>query len=150
MSGLIRQKNRGFTIVELLIVIVVIGILATITIVAYNGIQVRARDADRASDISTIKKKLEIYYASNGSYPSAYDMMSSTFRKNSLDIQNDGTVTPAGSTQAINYCWPGNTSGYCYSGTISGDCVSVGTACTGYWIIYRTESNPTTDILITK
>ena len=40
-----RPAHRGFTIVELLIVIVVIGILAAITIVAYNGIQQRARTA---------------------------------------------------------------------------------------------------------
>ena len=66
----IRQKH-GFTIVELLIVIVVIAILAAITIVAYNGIQQRARDTDRKSDISTIKKALEIYYAENGNYPSS-------------------------------------------------------------------------------
>ena len=38
-----KKTKSGFTIVELLIVIVVIGILAAITIVAYNGIQSRAR-----------------------------------------------------------------------------------------------------------
>ena len=41
----VKAKQKGFTIVELLIVIVVIGILAAITIVAYNGIQSRAKDA---------------------------------------------------------------------------------------------------------
>ena len=49
------MKQRGFTIVELLIVIVVIGVLAAITIVAYNGIQSRARDSARVSDINAIR-----------------------------------------------------------------------------------------------
>lgn len=63
------NKKRGFTIVELLIVIVVIAILAAITIVAYNGIQARARDSQRLSDMKTIAKALEMYYADKGEYP---------------------------------------------------------------------------------
>lgn len=65
------RHNHGFTIVELLIVIVVIAILAAITIVAYNGIQNRARDAQRLSDITAIAKALESYKAQTGSYPTA-------------------------------------------------------------------------------
>ena len=64
-------KNKsGFTIVELLIVIVVIGILAAITIVAYNGIQIRAKNAEAQSAINSLAKKIEIYKARNGDYPS--------------------------------------------------------------------------------
>lgn len=62
-------RQKGFTIVELLIVIVVIGILAAITVVAYNGMQQRARDAKRASDAKNIVKALEAYKATNGNYP---------------------------------------------------------------------------------
>ncbi len=64
-------SRRGFTIVELLIVIVIIGILAAITIVAYNGIQVRARDSIRTDSIAKIKRALEVYKADNGRYPAA-------------------------------------------------------------------------------
>jgi len=61
--------KHGFTIVELLIVIVVIAILAAITIVAYNGIQQRARNSQRLEDIQTIAKALEMYYIDNGQFP---------------------------------------------------------------------------------
>ena len=63
------SKQKGFTIVELLIVIVVIGILAAITIVAYNGIQNRARDTSVRSDLANLAKQFELYNVDNGRYP---------------------------------------------------------------------------------
>src|SRR5450759_2009792 len=82
------SNRRGFTIVELLIVIVVIGILAAITIVAYSGIQQRARDSRRADDLTTIEKVLLLYSAVNGGVqktstyggngPSGWNISSST------------------------------------------------------------------------
>ena len=64
-------KQSGFTIVELLIVIVIIGILAAITIVAYNGIQQRARDAKMVSALQSANKKAQVEYNLNGTYPAA-------------------------------------------------------------------------------
>ena len=61
-----RKSTNGFTIVELLIVVVVIAILAAITIVAYNGIQARAQDSKRMGDIGLIKKAISMYRAENG------------------------------------------------------------------------------------
>lgn len=49
-------KQSGFTIVELLIVIVIIGILAAITVVAYNGVQTRAQETKIKTDIATLVK----------------------------------------------------------------------------------------------
>lgn len=62
-------RARGFTIVELLIVIVVIGILAAITIVAFNGIQQRARVATVKADLSSASKQLELANLNDGAYP---------------------------------------------------------------------------------
>ncbi len=64
-----RKTHMGFTIVELLIVIVVIAILAAISVVAYTGIQTRARDSIRTDTIAKIKQSLELYRAENGGYP---------------------------------------------------------------------------------
>lgn len=69
--SLISKRQSGFTIVELLIVIVVIAILATISVVAYNGVQARARDSKRASDVIAILKALESHRALYGNYPMA-------------------------------------------------------------------------------
>jgi prepilin-type N-terminal cleavage/methylation domain-containing protein len=68
-----KQAAAGFTIVELLIVIVVIGILAAIAITAYNGVQVRARDSARIAKIKGIAKAIELYNTDNGRYPAIQD-----------------------------------------------------------------------------
>lgn len=64
----IHKPNAGFTIVELLIVIVVIGVLAAISVVAYNGISNKANDAAVQSDIAQIVKKMQLYHAENGKH----------------------------------------------------------------------------------
>ena len=62
------KKDRGFTIVELLIVIVVIAILAAITIVAYNGISNRSKAAAGQATANSIVKKFEAINAIKGNY----------------------------------------------------------------------------------
>jgi prepilin-type N-terminal cleavage/methylation domain-containing protein len=64
-----RHHLKGFTIVELLIVIVVIGILAAITVVAYNGIQTRAQNTKTVQSVASYVRILHIYAATYGTYP---------------------------------------------------------------------------------
>jgi prepilin-type N-terminal cleavage/methylation domain-containing protein len=69
MSSKIKKSNKGFTIVELLIVIVVIGILAALVLNSFRGVQERARDTERRTDINAQSTQLEVYYTDNGGYP---------------------------------------------------------------------------------
>lgn len=62
-------KQAGFTIVELLIVIVVIGILAAITIVAYNGISTRAENTKTLAALKQYSDGIAMYQVTNGLYP---------------------------------------------------------------------------------
>ena len=67
------RRHSGFTIVELLIVIVVIGILAAIVVVAYNGVTERAKINQASSELSSFKKAMLAYKAVNGELPPVGD-----------------------------------------------------------------------------
>ncbi len=88
--------QRGFTIVELLIVIVIIGILAAITIVAYNGIQTRAREAAVKTDLQQALRTTELANTDPaiGSYP-----------KSATDVQNLKIKFTRTAYQAAIYCF---------------------------------------------
>src|SRR5690348_7093470 len=67
----ISTFQKGFTLVELLIVIAIIGILSTLLMTNFIGVRQRARDAQRKADVRQIQSALELYRADNGSYPAA-------------------------------------------------------------------------------
>lgn len=63
--------KKGFTLVELLVVVSLIGILSTLVIANLNSARERARDAQRKSDLRNIQTALRLYYNDNGRYPAA-------------------------------------------------------------------------------
>lgn len=125
-----RASQRGFTIVELLIVIVVIGILAAITIVAFQGVQNRAKVATLQSDLTGAAKSLATFKFQNASeqYPAdlaaaqAAGLKSSTGVSYQYSVNN--SVSPAtfcvtATTGTTSY-WVSNASSIPTSGGCSG------------------------------
>jgi prepilin-type N-terminal cleavage/methylation domain-containing protein len=102
MNFLGKTKQRGFTIVELLIVIVVMGILAAITMVAYNGVQVKAHNAARLSESGQVAMALMLYRTQNGQYPPLPAGVSSVcIGEGFSDLNADGLAD----------CWDANKTG---------------------------------------
>lgn len=67
----IFKNNKGFTLVELLIVIAIIGVLSTLLTANFIGVRQRSRDATRKSNLRQIQSALELYRSDQGSYPTS-------------------------------------------------------------------------------
>lgn len=152
----LKKRQEGFTIVELLIVIVVIGILAAIVITTYAGIQAKARNAKRQTDLNSIQTNLEAYFSTNGHYPSYADLNSSTWiaaNMKSLDLtallDPSATCTQGTSNCLVNQATAPTTSGaYDYypvdSTGSSANCETTDTTCTAYTLTGTLETSPVT------
>lgn len=125
------KKQEGFTIVELLIVIVVIGILAALVITTFSGIQRRARDTERQTDIKAIHNIVEAYYADNGYYPTL------TVLQAGLPGLDDEALVPPGNTPVQIDAAASTTSKYQYSPTAS--CDNSTTMCLDYTLAAALE-----------
>lgn len=108
MRASFYNNRSGFTIVELLIVVVVIAILAVITTVAFNGIQNRASDSAVSSDLTNMARKIKMFYVTNNRYPQGSADM------NTLDVKITKNAYSRGmfngtSWYNVVYCWPNST-----------------------------------------
>lgn len=63
------NNQAGFTLIEMLVVIAVIGFLSSVVIASVSIARVKSRDVKRKSDLSQMQKALELYYNSNNAYP---------------------------------------------------------------------------------
>jgi len=99
------KKQNGFTIVELTVVVVAIGVLAALAIVGYNGVQDRAREVSIKSDLENASGQLQRDYQKTGNYPVA------------LTDSNDGGGLASSPNTVYTYLLKGNT--YCLSATSS-------------------------------
>jgi len=138
----IKKKGGGFSIIELLIVIIIIGILATLVIVTRNGIRQKDRDTERKKDVDAIQIQLEAYFAQNGEYPTLANLNNvgnwRTTNMKSLDA--NALKDPSGTAQTL-VATPA-TDSYAYA-ISPANCDNVGIDCTGYTLTATLEAGGT-------
>lgn len=145
MTSRLKNNKKGFTIIELLIVIIIIAILATIGVVAYGNVQESARNSKRQSDISSLHTALEAYFTQKSQYPSATEINDATFRTaNFKGVPDETFKDPKGANSQMAAARTVNQ----YAYVVDANCDnSAGSECTEYQLIAVPEGG---DADITK
>lgn len=78
------SRSSGFTIIELLVVLVILCILGALVALTYSGVQAKNRNAERQTDIDLLKGNLESYYAQTNNYPKLTDLNTDTWRSQNM------------------------------------------------------------------
>jgi len=136
----LKKRESGFTIVELLIVIVVIGILAALVITTYSGIQAKARNSKRQTDIQSVQTQLEAYFAQAGHYPSLTDMNTTSWLDaNMKSLDKTALQDPQGSSQTLATAPANKVYSYAVTNSSGTSCESDDTTCAQYTLTAKLE-----------
>lgn len=144
-----HKTTSGFTIVELLVVIAVIGVLSTIGLLSFGRYQIEARDSQRAAKTTVIAEALEKYYDKSGEYPSCPALTGTSASVTTTVLPGLDPTTllapkkPTSETNSIKCTDLTGASGeddvFAYVGDGSAACSS-GTACLKWTLKYKEES----------
>ncbi len=111
----VLKDHQGFTLVELMITVVIVGILAAVAIPLYQANVKRAKAAEADAALGTIRTALRVYYAENGAYP----VKASPTRVDSIGIDISSSDLNGKYFGISNYTYTGTTTTYTVKATNS-------------------------------
>lgn len=143
------RTSQGFTIIELMVVIVILFILAALIALTASGVQSRNRNGDRQTDIDTLRAQLETYYAGTDTYPTLDNLNSPEWRAKNMPRLKDSALNDPRWDANLACAKNGKTTlsaeplPDCYSyqvkGTSGGECDNGKTPCAHYTLTATLE-----------
>ena len=100
------KQRQGFTLIEILIVVAIIAILASVVLVGLGPTQQAGRDARRLSDIREAQNALELFYNKCGYYPETITAAGACALANSATLERDGYQSHCGYEQSRPHFFP--------------------------------------------
>jgi len=111
---IVRSRAKGFTLIEILIVVAIIAILASVVLVGLGPTQSLGRDARRVSDLHEVQNGLELYYNAQGAYPIGNDSAWSNFGTALTSIVPSITSIPSDPSTGKSYDYSSDAAGVGY------------------------------------
>ena len=142
-SHLKPNKNQtGFTMLELVVVIVIIGILTALFVSTYAGIQRNERNQTRRSDIQEIYQQLEAYYVENSKYPTLNDMNNSGWVQTNMKTLDPSSLQdPSGTSSSLVARPQSDAYAYQVSSASGAGCNDTTTPCAHYTLTATLEDS---------
>ncbi len=93
-QALPHTKQHGFTVIELMVVVVILVILGTLVALTYSGVQAKDRNGTRQTTVQKLQGQLETYYAQTTKYPTLAQLNSAAWRQQNTKLAADGLRDP--------------------------------------------------------
>lgn len=138
----LRSRDEGFTVIEIVAVLVVIGVLLTLVFAAYSGVHRNERNQERKRNIDAIYKQLERYNVKNAKYPSLAEMNNPSWRATNMSSLSPQTLRdPSGKSDMLASTPTKDAYAYQPTSASGGSCDDIKTNCLHYTLTATLENS---------